>query len=171
MTFENKLRALVRFAQRRDLTTREMLEYLKELLLEYNKIKKRMDYESWQGKSTFEIERFPDKVIVTKYQKKKGCEPRPNYTEIAVIDLNLLSYLINKFCVDKIKSKELAELFCKYRKIKKTPKGKHIFYDDNFIWDNFFSWRKMHNKFTIMLNVLSKDGHIKYSGGIVSVVR
>ena len=117
--------------------------------------------DQWQGKSSFEMREFPIMIQVIKYQKVKGGDPKEIRTNIPKKELRVLQELIIKDTT----TREMARAYCLKQEILQTDKGKRLFENGLFMWDNFFSWRKMHNKFTLMLNVLEKQNHIKYAGG------
>jgi len=127
--------------------------------------------EGWKGKSSFEIVEHGGYVEVIKYQKVRDGEPKPIITTISKKELECLSEMIwLELGHDQMmKSRVLAGIYCNALGIWENNKDKRLFDGNhNFIWDNFFSCRPMHNKFTLMLNVLEKKGEIKYSGGVVT---
>ncbi len=129
-----------------------------EIVRTLEEISRRMDtisIDSWKGTSSFDIEEKEDKIIVIKYQKpEKGTEPKETKTEINITELK------NLFSVLKEMSIEMREMKVKSRKL-----GESFYKLD---WDTeIFCNRPLHNKFTIMLNVLEKKKLIDYRGGVV----
>jgi len=151
MSFESRFRS---FAGRINSMSRDdMVIITRELLKQLNDEKK-VKIKGWKGKSSFDYKFISDKIIVIKYQKpEKGAEPKEVKYEITTNDYYTLKSIIlhtfEKEKVEYIKSRDLAEWFY------------------NKFWREIFNDRKTHNKFTIILNVLDKEGVIKYKGGKV----
>lgn len=126
-----------------------------------------VEVDSWKGKSSLEIIRGIDRLTIVKYQKpSKYDEPREVRTDIFNQEIDILVGAINHlFSVsntisespNEIKTRELAKEYCKRMQYDEFFKGD--------FWKNFFSDRKLHNKFTLMLGALDKLGIIKYKGG------
>lgn len=151
MTFENKFRNIVGRADK--LEKNELVILLRELLNQLNEEKK-VNIKSWKGKSSFEYKFIGDKIIVTKFQKpEKGAEPKEMKYELDKNEYyqlrQIIDYDFKHNNVDKIKSTVLAEEF----------------YND--FWKNIFNNRRRHNHFTLMLNVMEKEGDIEYRGGYI----
>ncbi len=149
MTFESKFRNIVGRVDK--LEKNELVIMLRELLNELNKENK-VIIDGWKGKSLFEYQFIGDKIIVTKFQKpEKGAEPKEVKYEIDQTEYHhikqIIEYTFEKDNPDKIKSTKLAEEYY------------------NRTWKEIFNDRKVHNRFTIILNVLDKQGLIEYRGG------
>lgn len=143
----------------------------REILSAYNKFHPEKVVEvtakQWKGKSSIEIIKGIDRLIILKYQKPSPDEePIQVRTEVTKEELEALIKSIKRnwnILNEPIETKDIAIYYCINLNIKKTDKGKDLF-SGNF-WDNFFSWRRMHNKITVMLNALDQLKLIKYSGG------
>lgn len=149
MTFESNFRNIVGRANK--LSKEELVIVLRELLNQLNEEKK-IVIDSWKGKSSFDYKFIGDKIIVTKYQKhEKGDEPKEVNYELDKNEYyqlkSMILYIFEKEKPKLLKSTEIAEQF----------------YNKN--WKKIFSDRKVHNRYTIMLNVLEKEGYIEYRGG------
>jgi len=122
------------------------------------------EIEGWKGKSSFEIFQESDKIIIIKYQKQtKEEEAKEIRIEVEKAEFNTLISVIKKLSVKgEIETKEIARDYCLMLNINENDKGQALF-DGNF-WRNFFAWRSMHYKFTLMLNVLDKFELIEYKG-------
>ena len=150
MTFENKFRNFV--GRIESLSKEEVVILSRALLTEYNNERK-VVIDSWKGKSSFSFKEVGDKIIVSKFQRpEKDAEPKEVKTEITYRELISIEKAIQLLLKEEepfIKSTLIAEFV----------------YD--LPWKEIFSNRKMHNKFTIILNVLEKKGVIEYRGGRV----
>ncbi len=153
MTFESKFRNFIGRLKQKEFSRDELLIMGDELLRLYNEERK-IVINGWQGKSSFSFKQVGDKIIITKYQRpEKGAEPKEIKTEIEINELRKLTQIIMwVFKINKerkyIKSRELGEKFY------------------NLDWDTeIFCNRKLHNRFTIALNVLEKKEIIEYRGG------
>ena len=129
-----------------------LLRTLREKDIEFNSI----SIQGWHGKSSFTMEEKGEMIYVTKYQKpEKGAEPKEVKYEIEKSELTKLMLTIKSLIKpnEVIESRDLGEAF----------------YGED--WDNkIFSKRKRHNHFTIMLNVLDKQGKIIYKGGKTKLI-
>lgn len=160
MTFESKFRNFV--GRINNLSKEETIIISRSLLEEFNSERK-IVIDSWHGKSSFSISEVGDKIIVTKYQKpEKGAEPKEIKTEIDINDLKILERTIRFYFKNYIYSVSKDKDGNKY--FKSTEIGESFY---NMPWKEIFNKRKMHNKFTIMLNVLEKKEVIVYIGGRV----
>ncbi len=154
MTFESKFRNYVGRLKQREFSHDENVRIADELLIEYNKERKAI-INGWHGKSSFTIEQVGDNLEVTKYQKpERGAEPKEVRTTISLIELRNIQNVILLLWKEKgevafLTSRQVAEYYYSWS------------------WDKIFSSRKIHNKFTIILNVLDKRGFIEYRGGRV----
>lgn len=156
MSFESKFRNFVGRLQNGDFTQIELSKMGDELLRQYNEERKE-NISGWHGKSSFELVTVGDNIIVTKFQKpERGAEPKEVKTIISVQELRNLMASIN-FLWSRRGDKDC---------IKSTEVGQVLYHTE---WDNIFKNRKVHNKFTIMLNVLDKKEIIEYTGGRVRV--
>ena len=129
-----------------------VLGMLRQKDIEFNSI----SIQGWHGKSSFTMEEKGEMIYVTKYQKpEKGAEPKEVKYEIEKSELIKLMLTIKSLIKvnESIESRDLGEAF----------------YGED--WDNkIFSKRKRHNHFTIMLNVLDKQGKIIYKGGKTKLI-
>jgi len=156
MTFESKFRSFVGRLKQKEFSHQELVVLADALLREYNEERKE-NISGWHGKSSFELVTVGDNIIVTKYQKpERGAEPKEVKTIIGLKELRNLMASIN-FLWARRADKDF---------IKSTEIGQVLYHTE---WDNIFKNRKVHNKFTIMLNVLDKKEIIEYTGGRVRV--
>jgi len=115
--------------------------------------------DSWHGHSSFEIIKGLDKLTIVKFQKKvKGDEPTEVRTEVSKDELNALIYALRRSKEEYTETKELALDYC-------LVMGLNDMFAYGEFWRNFFSNRKLHNKFTLMLGALDKLGLVEYKGG------
>ncbi len=139
------------------------LEFIfREVLNAYNHFhpekKTQTEVKSWKGKSSIEIIKEIDKLIIIKYQKPdKESEPKEVRTEITKEELETLIDSI-KYYKDEIKTSNLAMTFSS-----KLNLGHRN-------WKEFFSDRYWHNRLTLMLNALDSLGFVKYKGGITKLL-
>lgn len=149
MTFETKFR---NFVGRIDNLTKEEITIISRVLLEEFNKERNVTIDSWKGKSSFNYTEVGDKIIVTKFQRpEKGEEPKEVKIEIEQKELKDVSQAIN-----------VIRKYYPDNKIKSTKVAEYLY---GLSWKEIFSNRKIHNKFTIMLNVLDKKGLIEYRGG------
>jgi len=156
MTFETKFRSFVGLLKKRELTPTEQTIWADELLRLYNE-ERRVDIDGWKGKSSFEFKEVGDYVLVKKYQKpERGAEPKEINYKIPLWELRRIESMIKDFFEknkeEYLKSKDLATSFYE------------------MTWDEIFTNRKIHNRFTIILNVLDKENIIDYRGGRVRLI-
>ena len=143
----------------------DMVFVFQEVLKAYNHFepekKVEVDVDSWHGKSSFEIIKGIDKLIIVKYQKReKGSEPQEVKTEVHKVELQGLIdsiRFVSKKGIEEMETKDLAFQYCYLMGYNEMLNGD--------FWKNFFSNRKLHNKFTLMLGALDKLGLIEYKGG------
>ena len=128
-----------------------------------------VEIKGWHGKSSFEIIKEIDKLVIIKYQRANhSSEPIRTQIEASKKELESLIYSINYLWKGvPLETKHLAFEYCMKMNIKETPKGKSL--TDGEFWTRFFAWRSMHNKFTLMLDALDKLGFINYSGGFTTL--
>jgi len=149
----------------------EYRQVFMEILRAYNYFEPRKEAEvkvdSWHGHSSFEIIKGLDKLTIIKYQKReKGDEPTEVRTEVSREELRALISSIKylwytgdnlKETVESLETKEIAFKYCYIMNYNDMLNGD--------FWKNFFSNRKLHNKFTLMLGALDKLGLVEYKGG------
>jgi hypothetical protein len=143
------------------------LEYelvFKEILKAYNYFEpiKQAEVEvgSWHGHSSFELIKDLDKLTIIKFQKKqKGDEPTEVRTEVSKEELEGLIHSIRRQSIlsEQMETKDIAFWYCNIMNYNDMLNGD--------FWKNFFSNRKLHNKFTLMLGALDKLGLVEYKGG------
>ena len=126
----------------------------------------------WKGKSSIEIIKKFDKIIIEKWQRPaKGEEPKKVKIEASKQELNALISSINLLNLgDSIKTKDLAREYCKLLNLTHDSKKNRLFEGSELIWNNFFGWRPMHNQFTLMLDAFDEEGVIEYKGGKTRVL-
>jgi len=137
----------------------------------YNKEKHiNIEIEGWKGISSFKLLKEADKIIVKKFQRKsRGVKPdeiKFEFNKEEIISVIESIKKLNKG--EDIKSLDIAFEYCVRMNINKTSKGKDMF-DGNFR-EMFYSERNLHNRFTILLNILEKEGLISYKAGIIKVI-
>jgi len=173
-SFKTYLEAQLRVIKfhKTDLTHEELVQVFENLIQKYKQFESIgiSKIDSWKGKSSIQIIKKPDKIIVIKYQRpSKGEDPVPFRTEILKYELNAIITCINQINKKEIETKKIAEEYCRLLKIDRNDNNELLFRGFVFDWDRFFAWRKMHNKLNIILNVLDKEGLISYKGGITKV--
>jgi hypothetical protein len=142
----------------------EYRQYDMEILRAYNYFNPRKEAEvkvdSWKGESSFELIKGLDKLTIIKFQRKqKGDEPSEVRTEISKEELEGLIKSIRRISIitEVMETKDLAFEYCNLMNYNNILNGE--------FWKNFFSNRKLHNKFTLMLGALDKLGLVEYKGG------
>lgn len=142
----------------------EYRQVFMEILRAYNHFEKEKiveaEVDSWHGHSSFEVIKGLDRLIIIKYQKPdKFSEPKEVRTEIPKEEIVATIDSIKELGAsgEEIKTKDLAFKFCYRMGYNDTLNGE--------FWKNFFSNRKLHNRFTLLLGALDKLGFIKYLGG------
>lgn len=115
----------------------------------------------WKGKSSIEILKEVDKLIIVKYQKEtEESEPKEIRTEVSKEELSDLVSSIKYIWTTTqapMETRILASEYC-------IRAGLSDMFDGDF-WKNFFSNRPLHNKFTLMLNALAQLGFTEYKAG------
>lgn len=71
---------------------------------------------------------------------------------------------------ENIKTEHIAAAYCRIAGINDNNKGKPLFDEHGFIWNNFFGWRIAHLRFTILLGLLSIKGLIHYEKGLTKIL-
>lgn len=140
----------------------ELVFIINEIERAYNHYHKervaRVNAKQWKGKSSIEILKEIDKLIIIKYQKPSADEePKEIRTEVYKDELDALIYSLKSSRLEYIPTRELALDYCGLMKYNEMLSGD--------FWKNFFNNRPLHNKFTLMLNALQELGFIKYKGG------
>lgn len=125
--------------------------------------------DEWKGKSSFQIIRELDGLTITKYQRKdKYSQPKEQVTKVTREELIALIDSMRYLKNQELNSFDIAFQYCIRMNIRKTPKGKNMFSGD--FKEMFYSYRTLHNKFTIMLNALEELDLIEYSAGNVKIL-
>jgi hypothetical protein len=143
------------------------LEFLmREILNTYNKFHPekvmKVNDESWKGKSSMNIIKEIDRLIIIKFQKPdKDSKPTEIRTEITKEELSAVIDSLKEM-QEPIKSKILALSYS--RKLGLEHSGWRT--GDN----PFFSDRKNHNKFTLILGALAEQGLIEYKRGNIKLL-
>lgn len=142
----------------------ELVFILNEVERAYNKFHPEkivpVEIEGWKGKSSFEVIKEIDRLIIIKYQKPdKESEPKEVRVEIGRQEIVATIQAIKElsYSGEDIKTRDLAFSFCKQMNYNEILNGE--------FWKNFFSNRPLHNRFTLLLGALDKMQFIKYSGG------
>jgi len=143
----------------------EMMFVFQEILNAYNYYEPEKivtgEIQGWKGKSGItNIQKLPDKVIVTRFQRpNKDEEPKEVIIEIQKHQLIPIINFLNKHQVgDKLKTKNIAMYY---------SGSLELGHKD---WDSFFADRPEHNLLTNMLGFLDSEGLIKYSGGVSEIL-
>jgi len=142
----------------------EMIFIFKEILNAYNyyhpETKLEVKVDSWKGKSSIELIKSIDRLTIIKYQRQnKYAEPTKSITEVTKEELNALIEVIKRLSedIETIETKYLSMAYS--RALDLGHSG----------WKTgdkpFFSDRKNHNKFTLMLGALDKLGFVEYING------
>ncbi len=153
MTFETKFRNFVGMIE--SLTKEEIVIISRSLLEEFNN-ERHIVIEGWKGKGSFSFSEVGDKIIVTKFQKpEKDAEPKEINIEISQKELIGIEKAIKLL----FELQGNTQIF-----IKSTAIAEYYY---SLPWKQIFSDRKIHNKFTLILNVLDNKGLIEYKGGRV----
>lgn len=116
----------------------------------------------WKGKSGIvSIQRLPDKVIVTRFQKpSKDEEPKEVEIEITREQLEAVVIIFNRMKINEsIKTRDLAMEYSDLLGLGHSN------------WKEFFSDRKNHNLLTNILGYLDNEEIITYKGGISTLIR
>jgi hypothetical protein len=124
-----------------------------------------VEVDSWKGKSSFEVIKQIDRLIIIKFQRKsKGEEPSEIQTEIGKDEIVSTINSIKELGLsgEGIKTRDLAKSFCMKMNYNEILSG-------NF-WEHFFSNRPLHNRFTLLLGALDKLGFISYKGGVTKLL-
>ncbi len=133
-----------------------ILKSIKEKYKKFQKIGIGIE-EGWRGKSSIEIIKHPDKIIVYKFRKfDKGEEPKKVAIEISKDEINACLIVLGKLQIgDDIESKQIFMGISRILNLGHTS------------WDNgdkpFETDRILHNRFTTLLSFLENEKLIKYS--------
>jgi len=143
----------------------ELEFYTRGLLEIYNKFHPEVIetgiIKGWKGKSgIINIEKLPDKVIITRMQKpNKNEAPREVKIEIEQYQLETILRILNKLNNGElIKTKHIAMAYSIALDL-----GHHN-------WKEFFADRKQHNLLTNILGYLDSENIIEYSGGTSKIL-
>jgi hypothetical protein len=150
---------------------------LRSILDVYNKFhpetKATVEIEGWKGKSGIvEIMEKPDSVDIVRFRKlDQDSEPKRVVHNIPKRDINIVLNALQRLKVKEIiKSKDIALEYCKMLNLGFNSHGRELFDNNGFIWDNFFSDRRLHNLLVDILDMLDKRGFIQYRHGEVKVL-
>jgi hypothetical protein len=172
--FENFLIGRIIVMERKAKLDKSLLDtlfMLRYILENYRRLEKtKIDVTGWKGKSSLEIKKLKDKIIVTKYQRPdQDSKPRKVIFEYTKKEFKYLLTAIKLMNSKEFKSKELADKY--FRALGKyyTSKDLPLFVKGKFNWDNLYNSRVEHNKFVIMLDVLRERELIEYKGGKIIV--
>lgn len=121
------------------------------------------EIDSWKGKSSFQLLQEVDRLIVIKFQKpNKESQAKEIRTEISKEEIIAIIESLNNLNEGQpIKSKIIAMDWSN-----RLGLGHSGFKTGN---KPFFSDRRTHNRFTLLLDALDKLQLIKYLGGIVNI--
>jgi len=123
----------------------------------------------WKGRSSFQIIKDLDGLTIIKYQRKdKHSKPKEQIIKVSKEELTALIDSIKYLNKEELDSFDIAFQYCLRMNIRKTPKGKDMFSGD--FKEMFYSYRTLHNKFTIMLNALEEENLIEYSAGKIKLL-
>lgn len=132
--------------------------------------KVQVEINGWKGKSGIvEIIDKPDSIDIVRFRKlDQDSEPKRIVHNIPKRDINVvLNAILRNKDKEKIKSKEIALEYCKILNLNFNTHKRNLWDNDGFIWDNFFSDRKLHNMLVDILDLLDKKGCIHYRHGII----
>jgi hypothetical protein len=115
-----------------------------------------VEVDSWKGKSSFEVIKQMDRLIIIKFQRIQ--------TEIGKEEIIAVINSIKELGLsgEGVKTRDLAKLFCIKMNYNEILSG-------NF-WEHFFSNRSLHNRFTLLLGALDKLGFVSYKGGVTKLL-
>jgi hypothetical protein len=120
----------------------------------------------WKGKSSIEILKEVDKLIIVKYQKEtEESEPKEIRTEVSKEELSALVWAIKEVRskgVEELQTKDIAYQYCYNLGLNDMLQGNN--------WKNVFSNRPLHNKLTLALNALSQLGFTTYKKGVTKLL-
>lgn len=157
MTFETQFRNFVGRIKEMDSLTIDKVAH--ELLEQFNR-EQEVKFHGWKGKSSLKIWEVGDKTHAEKYKRDdRDEEAKPIVYELNTNDLDRLKAMILSW----FKYKRKVNLDANNSEFIKSTELAEEFYGRN--WDNqIFNHRKLHNTYTIMLNVIQQRGIIRYSG-------
>jgi hypothetical protein len=118
----------------------------------------------WKGKSSVDIIKGLDRLIVIKYQKEtEESEPTEIRTEVSKEEIQAMIDSILKFKIgDEIETENLSMVFSQTLNL-----GHDGWNTGN---KQFFSDRHWHNKYTIILNAFQQLGFIEYKAGRTKLI-
>lgn len=181
-SFSSWIQSEINLARRNKsrITKLELPFILQGILDKYKEFEKQgvgyVKIDSWKGKSGIvKLIKKPNIIIAHKYQKPaKGDEPQLVKYKITKGELNAvitsLNYLQKSEKADEYETSDIAKYYCKILGLTNNKKGFPLFLKGEFLWDNFFSWRSQHNRFTIILNILDSEKMIVYKGGKSKII-
>ena len=119
-----------------------------------------VEIKEWHGKSSFEIVRGVDRIVIIKYQKpNRGSEQKRIETEMSGDEIEaLISAIKIHWRGEPIKTSRIALIYSM-----KLGLG-------HATWKEFFADRKNHNKLTLLLDAFQELGLIRYNGGLTEVL-
>lgn len=143
---------------------------LEEALRRYDEVQTRakVNITAWRGKSGLRVIVHPDIFEVIRYRKQdQDSEPKEVINEIPKEEVNLFLAAISRLNKkQKIKTREIAEEYCKIRRLKINGHGTYLFTDSGeFLWDECFADRSLHTLINDVLGLLDYYKIIKYRGG------
>ena len=113
------------------------------------------EIKGWKGKSSIDIEKLPDKVIITRFQKpSRNEESKEIRIEITKEQIETAIKVISK--LDKgepIKTRHIALAYSSALNL------------GHYSWKDFFSDRQSHVILTNILGYLDSEGVVTYRGG------
>lgn len=115
----------------------------------------------WKGKSgIIQLIKTPDRIIAIRMQKPdKENEPKEVRIEMTKEEINAVIFALNELSENQpIKTKDIAMIYSKLLNLNHEN------------WKMFFADRTQHNKLTNILDVLDKEGIIKYCGGLTTIL-
>ena len=117
-----------------------------------------VEVKKWKGKSSFELIKELDKLIIIKYQKpEKGMKPIEVRTEVNKQEIQAMINALLKYPNEEVKTRYLAIEY---------SRNLGLFHSGWKTGINpIFSDRSFHNKYTLLLGALDSLGLVKYLGG------
>jgi hypothetical protein len=121
----------------------------------------------WKGKSSIEILKEIDKLVIIKYQREtEESDPKEIRTEVSKEELSALVWAIKEVRskgVEELQTKDIAFQYCYKLGLNDMLQGNN--------WKNVFSNRPLHNKLTLALNALSQLGFTTYKKGVTKLIK
>ena len=133
----------------------------------------RIQIEPWKGHSSITLIKRPDKIIIAKWQKPhKGSKPKEVRIEVSKEELNFVIEAINFYDYKtEIETWEIAKRYCYSLGLSSNHHGHPLWEEGEFVWDNFFCWRSLHNRLTKILDALDFECCIEYNGGKTKILK